>query len=286
MALMLYMCSILFSDNVDAYQKGWIAWLFISFNAIYWLFALGAIGLKLYMLKLHLDEEKNPLQTSTETLARTRSFLRTQPFVQHKQGDDVPRVSFGRTKNGVKLSSHFKNTVHTAVHFERGLQNISKHAGTKAARQKKIEQQRAHATSKLEKRLNKRNKTKFSALRSAVLIVPSSSGEHVDASGKHVMEVKEILGTDQIRAAMIAAIKTPKKLHAVFTKLAKKNHSSGLSEKAFNKLVVASAKKLKFSPEASVLKKAWDEVGAHSVGDHQFDEVDVANLENWLWNAT
>ena len=42
-------------------------------------------------------------------------------------------------------------------------------------------------------------------------------------------------------------------LHAVFTKLAKKNHSSGLSEKAFNRLVVASAKKLKFSPEASVL---------------------------------
>ena len=288
MALMLYMCSILFSDNVDAYQKGWIAWLFISINAIYWLFALSAIGLKLYMLKLHLDEEKNPVQTST--LAHTHSVLRNQPFVQHKQGDDVPKVSFGRTKSGVKLSSHFKNTVQTAVHFERGLQNISKHAGTKAARHKKIEQQRANATSKLEKRLNKRNKTKFSALRSAVLIVPSSS-KHVDASGKHVMVIKEIQGTtDQIRTAMIAAIKTPKKLHAVFTKLAKKNHSSGLSEKAFNKLVVASAKKVGFSPEASVLKKAWeevgawDEVGAHSVGNHQFDEVDVANLENWLWH--
>ena len=57
--------------------------------------------------------------------------------------------------------------------------------------------------------------------------------------------------------------------------------SSGLNQEEFNKLMLASTKKAGFSPDSFVLRKMWEEVGAHTVVDHE--EMDMKHLEKWLW---
>ena len=291
MALLVYICSMLFQNNMDADQQALLAWVFVFMNCLFWTFAMIAVVVKLYRLRARI---KHPVGVSKKQQALDDKAM-FKEIHHNKASRMAPR-------GNVKAMMALQHAAHVALHFDRGMKNMKAHEISTIEKVKRLEKNKIKSKTRLDKRRMERKKNdQDSSIASwdrnmKTKVVPIATKEDTDEESKEsktMIETKENKSETKIASnesnesnekktpemealckQLRDKIKTSKTLQQIFNKIDQDSNSM-LCKEEFCKLRVL----IKPKPSKKIMKQLWDDVTAHN---NSTKEIKIEELKTYL----